>query len=92
MPLSAPVLLACTHCVPPPAIALVLSVVKLPAAGVLPPIAALSMVPPLIAGVVKLGELMRDPAAGVMSLDLNPVLLDSKGKGCVVVDAVVFQG
>jgi hypothetical protein len=25
-------------------------------------------------------------------LDLNPVLLDSLGKGCVVVDAVVFQG
>jgi acyl-CoA synthetase (NDP forming) len=42
--------------------------------------------------VVKIGELMRDPAAGVMSLDLNPVLLDDAGKGCVVVDAVVFQG
>jgi acetate---CoA ligase (ADP-forming) len=42
--------------------------------------------------VVKIGELMRDPAAKVMSLDLNPVLLDSAGKGCVVVDAVVFQG
>jgi hypothetical protein len=27
----------------------------------------------------------------VMSLDLNPVMLDSDGKGCVVVDAVVFQ-
>jgi hypothetical protein len=27
----------------------------------------------------------------VMSLDLNPVLLDSAGKGCVVVDAVVFS-
>jgi hypothetical protein len=34
---------------------------------------------------------MLDPAARVMSLDLNPVLLDSAGKGCVVVDAVVFQ-
>jgi acyl-CoA synthetase (NDP forming) len=42
--------------------------------------------------VVKVGELMLDPAPGVMSLDLNPVLLDSAGKGCVVVDAVVFQG
>jgi acyl-CoA synthetase (NDP forming) len=42
--------------------------------------------------VVKIGELMLDPAARVMSLDLNPVLLDSAGKGCVVVDAVVFQG
>jgi acyl-CoA synthetase (NDP forming) len=42
--------------------------------------------------VVRIGELMLDPAAKVMSLDLNPVLLDSAGKGCVVVDAVVFQG
>jgi acyl-CoA synthetase (NDP forming) len=42
--------------------------------------------------VVKIGELMLDSKAGVMSLDLNPVLLDSAGKGCVVVDAVVFQG
>jgi acetate---CoA ligase (ADP-forming) len=42
--------------------------------------------------VVRIGELMLDPAVGVMSLDLNPVLLDSAGKGCVVVDAVVFQG
>src|SRR4051794_11109633 len=41
---------------------------------------------------VKIGELMLDPAARVVSLDLNPVLLDSAGKGCVVVDAVVFQG
>jgi acetate---CoA ligase (ADP-forming) len=41
--------------------------------------------------VVKVGELMRDPDAKVMSLDLNPVLLDSVGKGCVVVDAVVFR-
>ena len=42
--------------------------------------------------VVKIGELMLDPAARVMSLDLNPVLLDDAGKGCVVVDAVVFRG
>jgi acyl-CoA synthetase (NDP forming) len=42
--------------------------------------------------VVKIGELMLDPAVKVMSLDLNPVLLDGAGKGCVVVDAVVFQG
>ena len=41
---------------------------------------------------VRIGELMLDPAAGVMSLDLNPVLIDSAGKGCVVVDAVVFRG
>jgi hypothetical protein len=42
--------------------------------------------------VVRIGELMLDPSARVMSLDLNPVLLDSAGKGCVVVDAVLFQG
>src|SRR5579859_3924019 len=42
--------------------------------------------------VMRIGELMGDPTARVMSLDLNPVLLDSSGKGCVVVDAVVFQG
>ena len=42
--------------------------------------------------VVKVGDLMRDLSAKVMSLDLNPVLLDSAGRGCVVVDAVVFRG
>jgi acyl-CoA synthetase (NDP forming) len=41
--------------------------------------------------VVKIGELMGDPTAKVMSIDLNPVMLDSVGKGCVVVDAVVFK-
>ncbi|MET0879578.1 MAG: acetate--CoA ligase family protein [Tardiphaga sp.] len=40
--------------------------------------------------VVKIGELMRDASAKVMSIDLNPVMLNSDG--CVVVDAVVFQG
>jgi hypothetical protein len=42
--------------------------------------------------VVAIGALMLDPAAAAMSLDLNPVLLDSVGRGCVVVDAVIFQG
>jgi hypothetical protein len=42
--------------------------------------------------VLRIGELMLDPQARVMSIDLNPVLLDSAGKGCVVVDAVVFKG
>src|ERR1700761_9057922 len=42
--------------------------------------------------VMKIGDLMLDPKAKVVSLDLNPVLLDSAGKGCMVVDAVVFQG
>lgn len=41
--------------------------------------------------VVRIGDLMRDADAGVTSIDLNPVLLDSAGKGCVVVDAVVFR-
>lgn len=41
--------------------------------------------------VVRIGEVMRDPSARVTSLDLNPVMLDSAGKGYVVVDAVVFQ-
>jgi len=42
--------------------------------------------------VVKIGELMRDEAAGIVSIDLNPVMLGSAGDGCVVVDAVVFRG
>src|SRR5579859_1141458 len=42
--------------------------------------------------VMRIGDLMMEPTAKVVSLDLNPVLLDSAGKGCVVVDAVVFQG
>ena len=41
--------------------------------------------------VVRIGSLMRDPDAKVMSLDLNPVLLGSVGQGLTVVDAVVFQ-
>lgn len=41
--------------------------------------------------IVRIGALMADPAAKVMSLDLNPVMLNSEGKGCVVVDAVVFR-
>jgi acyl-CoA synthetase (NDP forming) len=41
--------------------------------------------------VVKIGELMADESADVISIDLNPVLLDDAGKGCVVVDAAVFR-
>ena len=44
----------------------------------------------LSAAVVKIGELMRDASAKVMSIDLNPVMLNTDG--CVVVDAVVFKG
>ena len=46
----------------------------------------------LCEAVMRIGDLMLDPAAKVTSLDLNPVLLDCEGKGCVVVDAVVFRG
>ncbi len=45
----------------------------------------------LAEAVVKIGDLMRDDSAKVVSIDLNPVLLGSVGKGCVVVDAVVFR-
>ena len=45
----------------------------------------------LAKAVFTIGELMQDEKAGVTSIDLNPVLLDSAGKGCVVVDAVVFR-
>jgi hypothetical protein len=40
--------------------------------------------------VVKIGDLMADDSAAVVSIDLNPVLLDDAGRGCVVVDAAVF--
>lgn len=40
--------------------------------------------------VVRIGGLMADASAKVMSIDLNPVMLDTDG--CVVVDAVVFKG
>lgn len=42
--------------------------------------------------VVRVGDLMSDPAARIASVDLNPVMLGSAGQGCVVVDAVVFHG
>lgn len=45
----------------------------------------------LAEAVVKIGDLMSDDSAKVVSIDLNPVLLGSVGKGCVVVDAVVFR-
>ncbi|KAA0076213.1 acetate--CoA ligase family protein [Tardiphaga sp. P9-11] len=44
----------------------------------------------LVDAVVKIGELMADTSAKVMSIDLNPVMLNTDG--CVVVDAVVFKG
>jgi acyl-CoA synthetase (NDP forming) len=44
----------------------------------------------LFDAMVRIGELMADTSARVMSIDLNPVMLNSDG--CVVVDAVVFKG
>lgn len=44
----------------------------------------------LVDAMVKIGELMADTSAKVMSIDLNPVMLNTDG--CVVVDAVVFKG
>ena len=41
--------------------------------------------------VVRIGDLMHDAEARIASIDLNPVMLDSEGKACVVVDAVVFR-
>ena len=46
---------------------------------------------PLSAAVVRVGEMIADPAAGIVSLDLSPVLLASAGEGCTVLDAVVFR-
>ncbi|WP_022722322.1 acetate--CoA ligase family protein [Rhodopseudomonas sp. B29] len=45
----------------------------------------------LVNTVKLIAELMRDEAAGVLSIDLNPVMLNSEGEGCMVVDAVVFR-
>ncbi|MGM4987353.1 acetate--CoA ligase family protein [Tardiphaga sp. 841_E9_N1_2] len=44
----------------------------------------------LVDAMIRIGELMADTTARVMSIDLNPVMLNSDG--CVVVDAVVFKG
>jgi len=55
-------------------------------------LAAAMDVDALCEAVLRIGDLMLDDSIKVMSLDLNPVLLDSAGKGCVVVDAVVFKG
>jgi acyl-CoA synthetase (NDP forming) len=40
---------------------------------------------------VAVGELMRDEAAGIVQLDINPVIVRERGQGCVAVDAVVFR-
>jgi acyl-CoA synthetase (NDP forming) len=37
------------------------------------------------------GHLMAAPGCAIASLDLNPVLVGSRGAGCIALDAVVFE-
>ncbi len=39
---------------------------------------------------VAVGRLVVDPAAGVVGLDINPLIVAAPGAGCVAADAVVF--
>jgi acyl-CoA synthetase (NDP forming) len=39
---------------------------------------------------VAVGRLIVDPAAGVVALDINPLIVAVPGAGCVAADAVVF--
>lgn len=39
---------------------------------------------------VTLGELLADAASGVVSLDINPVMVGARGEGCEALDAVVY--
>jgi|SRR5690606_13500942 len=41
--------------------------------------------------VTAVGRLMLDARAGVLNLDLNPVLVGARGEGCVALDAVVYK-
>jgi hypothetical protein len=41
--------------------------------------------------VLAVGKLMSDPHAGIVNLDLNPVLVGAAGEGCVALDAVVYR-
>lgn len=41
--------------------------------------------------VLAVGRLMAGPGAGVVNLDLNPVLVGAAGEGCVALDAVVYK-
>ena len=38
---------------------------------------------------ITVGLLMASPHAGVVSMDLNPVIVGARGEGCRVVDALV---
>jgi succinyl-CoA synthetase beta subunit len=39
----------------------------------------------------RVGELLLDEGAGVVNLDINPVIVGARGEGCVAVDAVVYR-
>jgi acyl-CoA synthetase (NDP forming) len=41
--------------------------------------------------VLAVGQLMSGPRAGIVNLDLNPVLVGAAGEGCVALDAVVYE-
>ncbi|HEX7954473.1 MAG TPA: acetate--CoA ligase family protein, partial [Burkholderiales bacterium] len=43
-----------------------------------------------IAAVLAVGRLMLDARAGVVNLDLNPMLVGAAGEGCMALDAVVY--
>ena len=41
--------------------------------------------------VVAVGRHMADPAAGIVQLDINPVIVRARGQGCAAVDAVIYR-
>jgi hypothetical protein len=41
---------------------------------------------------VAVGALVADPASGIASLDVNPVIVGARGEGCTAVDALVLRG
>jgi acyl-CoA synthetase (NDP forming) len=47
-------------------------------------------VPAFCEAALRVGELLLDDAAAVVSLDVNPVIVGARGEGCSAVDAVVF--
>lgn len=48
-------------------------------------------VPAFCHAAVAVGKLMSDPAAGISQLDINPVMVRARGKGCVALDAVIYR-
>jgi acyl-CoA synthetase (NDP forming) len=38
-----------------------------------------------------IGALIADPSAGIVSLDVNPMIVGARGEGCVAVDALVLR-